>query len=72
MVEYTDADLDVAFGEGMAEAYWQMGYAVRDGLDMIAEGRSEDAVLMLEREFFPKWRCTAGCQHDYDQLRGSP
>lgn len=64
MADYTDVDLDVAFGDGMAEAYFQMGDLVRDSMDMIADGRAEDAALHLERSFFPKYRNSMEC-HAY-------
>lgn len=59
-----DSDLDIAFGEGMSEAYHQMQDVAREVIDMIKAGDTEEAVLRLERDFFPKWDSVSDSKRD--------
>ena len=46
---------DSVFGDGMTEAYRQMENTARAIIDLIKAGDKEEAILRLEREFWPKW-----------------
>lgn len=54
-----------------AEGADEAAPTVRDAISMMQRGAIADAITTLEREFFPKWRSSAECQHDYGQLRAA-
>lgn len=59
-----ESELDAEFGAGMTEAYFQMRETARDVIDLIKAGDTEEAVLRLERDFWPKWDSVNECQRE--------
>lgn len=40
---------------------------IRDVIAMLRRGETCDAIVMLERQFLPKWESTQGCESAYRQ-----
>lgn len=58
-------DLQEEFDNGMVEAYFQMQETARDIIDVLKAGDTEEAILRLERDFFPKWGSVDHSRSDY-------
>lgn len=58
------SELDKTFGDGMTEGYRQMQDTARAVIDLIKAGDTEEAILRLEREFWPKWASVNNSMYD--------
>ena len=58
------SELDQTFGAGMTEGYRQMQDTVRAVIDTLKAGDTEEAILRLEREFWPKWASVNNSMYD--------
>lgn len=79
-VDFDDLINDLSKGEREHIAKMILGDAVPDDVDArtaainainaIRQGRYDDAVTMLEREFLPKWTDRAACEAAYREVMG--
>lgn len=70
-----EVDLDEFSDEAIAQEAAERGlpqakHAAIDAINAIRQGRYDDAVTMLEREFLPKWTDRAACDAAYREAMG--
>jgi len=70
-----EVDLDEFSDEAIAAEAAERGlpqakHIAVDAINAIRQGRYDDAVTMLEREFLPKWTDRAACEAAYREAMG--
>jgi hypothetical protein len=61
---------DARYWEGRWDAEADLKDAAIEAISQIKRGRFEDAILTIERNFFPTWEDVADCDSRYLEVMG--
>jgi hypothetical protein len=61
---------DARYWEGRWDAEADLKDAAIEAISQIKRGRIEDAILTIERNFFPTWEDVADCDVRYREVMG--
>lgn len=63
-------ELDAAFADGLEEGYDDGRESAITAIAQIRAGKTEEAVVTLERAFLPAWTDQAACEARYREVMG--